>query len=812
MPKENPIQRKRTYPAALRFHKTNKDNNPHKFFLSELMLYIHFRDEETEFKPDNHEFIEDLYAKNLERIQNIKSKVMEHLHDVEESRHYVEEVNRKLDLTSVAINLDAVAEQENAECQEELEELHPDFLHLEPHENYEEIEKSTQQQNIYSKINLPSIHELKEKTRQLDQYQRSVIDIGIKYAKDIVKARREGNGIPEPPLLMVHGGAGSGKTHTINALADWVQYTLQTSGDELNCPFVIKTAFTGTAASLIEGMTLHSAFGFEFGNKHYSLSDKIRDYKKNILKNLKMIIIDEISMVKADMLYQLDLRLQEIKEKIGTVFGGVSIFCFGDILQLQPVCGKYIFDRPSNPSYHLTYELDPRWKKFKVLNLEINHRQGKDKEYADILNRVREAKQTEEDMDKLKEKVVPYGHSGLDEVSLYIVCKKKDCARINKQYIESLPGNEINIHAKHFLTTEKKYKPFICQKEGTIGASSFMDILKLKIGCKIILIHNIDISDRLTNGQLGILLDVVKAEDGSIVKCIVKFKNERAGHQSRQRNLQYAAKYPDGTVIEKLSFSYAISKKTSSASKKAILIQFPLKLAQAITAHKIQGQTIPKPLKVALDIKSVFDDGQAHVMLSRVQEINQLYILESLPDGKIRASAKAVAELEIMNKNAINNNPISWDQTQNSFVKISALNCMNLNNNYEDLVQDKTLLKSSILALSETWLDIDKSVQIDGYRAHFNSIGPGKGLAIYFNDERFKPVVDIKEDKLQITKIESKELEIILIYRSQQGSVLQLIKHLKAMIKIDKPTAICGDFNICYNANQNNMVTKFLEN
>ena len=97
---------------------------------------------------------------------------------------------------------------------------------------------------------------------------------------------------------------------------------------------------------MIEGMTLHSTFGFDFGNKHYSLSDKIRDARKNILKNLKMIIIDEISMVKADMIYQLDLRLQELKEKIGVAFGGVSIFCFGDILQLQPVCGKFIFDRP----------------------------------------------------------------------------------------------------------------------------------------------------------------------------------------------------------------------------------------------------------------------------------------------------------------------------------------------------------------------------------------------------------------------------------------------------------------------------------
>ena len=112
-----------------------------------------------------------------------------------------------------------------------------------------------------------------------------------------------------------------------------------------------------------------------------------------------MIIIDEISMVKADMLYQLDLRLQEIKERIGVPFGGVSIFCFGDILQLQPVCGKFIFDCPSKPSFHITFELDSLWEKFRVINLEINHRQGRDKDYANMLNRVREGKQTKLDIE-----------------------------------------------------------------------------------------------------------------------------------------------------------------------------------------------------------------------------------------------------------------------------------------------------------------------------------------------------------------------------------------------------------------------------
>ena len=610
---------------------------------------------------------------------------------------------------------------------------------------------------------------------------------------------------------MVHGGAGAGKSYAINALAEWITYLLQRSGEDFNCPYVIKTAFTGAAASLIEGMTLHSAFGFDFGNKHYSLSDKIRDARRNILKNLKMIIIDEISMVKADMLYQLDLRLQEIKEKIGVAFGGISIFCFGDILQLQPVCGKFIFDRPSNPSYYLTFELDGRWKKFSVMNLEINHRQGKDKEYAEMLNRVREGKQTDADLEKLKEKIRPYGHSDLDEVSLYIVCKKKECAKINTQYIENLPGDDIFIQAKHFLSTQKEYKPFICKKEGTVSTSSFMDKLILKIECKIILIHNIDTSDGLTNGQLGILKDVIRTENGSISKCIVEFKNEKAGRESRLRNPQYAAKYPKGTVIEKVSFSYTLSKKGSAASKKATLIQFPLKVAHAITAHKIQGQTIPKPLKVALDISSVFDDAQAHVMLSRVQEFEQIYILDDLPKENIRASAKALAELEIMNEKSINRNPVPWEHDNENFIKIASLNCMNLNNNYDNIVGDRTLLESSIIALTETWLDQKTTMNIEGYRAHFNSIASGKGLALYLKDDAFKPVIDIKEEKMQITKLESQELEVITVYRSEQGRTLDMIQHLMSMVKPDKATVVCGDFNICYKTNRNNRITQYLE-
>ena len=82
-----------------------------------------------------------------------------------------------------------------------------------------------------------------------------------------------------------------------------------------------------------------------------------------------------------------------------------------------------------------------------------------------------------------------------------------------------------------------------------------MDQLRVKIGCKVILIHNIDTADGLTNGQLGKLLDVIRSEDGSIAKIIVEFKNENAGKKNRAKNTQISSKYPRGTVIEKVSFS-----------------------------------------------------------------------------------------------------------------------------------------------------------------------------------------------------------------------------------------------------------------
>ena len=92
-----------------------------------------------------------------------------------------------------------------------------------------------------------------------------------------------------------------------------------------------------------------------------SLSDKMRDIKRNIYQNLKVLIIDEISLVDADMLYKIDLRLREITQK-QVPFGNVAIFVLGDLMQMCPVTGKFIFEDPRSAQFSLTNEIDPLWK------------------------------------------------------------------------------------------------------------------------------------------------------------------------------------------------------------------------------------------------------------------------------------------------------------------------------------------------------------------------------------------------------------------------------------------------------------------
>ena len=143
------------------------------------------------------------------------------------------------------------------------------------------------------------------------------------------------------------------------------------------------------------------------------------------------------------------------------------------------------------------------------------------------------------------------------------------------------------------------------------------------------LTYNVDTGDGLTNGLRGTLIGVETNNSNEISSLIKKFENPEHGKMKQNANPGLALKYPGGTPIEKVSFGFSLSKSKRGSIATAKVIQFPIRLAFAATSHKIQGQTVKKPRKVVIDLESVFQPAMAYVMLSRVESIEQLYILDT---------------------------------------------------------------------------------------------------------------------------------------------------------------------------------------
>ena len=187
----------------------------------------------------------------------------------------------------IALELDAETNQDNADCELLGNDDNETFITMDS----ESLQKTVDDSNpategVYKHIEIQEGKILRERTDSLDEDQKCVIDIGITYAKDIIKFRTGKAPLPAPPLLVVQGSAGSGKSHVIDLLSQWIELLLRAAGDSPSQPYVIKCAFAGTAAAKIGGQTITSAFNTGFGNKFQSLADKTRDLKRTLLSNL----------------------------------------------------------------------------------------------------------------------------------------------------------------------------------------------------------------------------------------------------------------------------------------------------------------------------------------------------------------------------------------------------------------------------------------------------------------------------------------------------------------------------------------------
>jgi hypothetical protein len=388
--------------------------------------------------------------------------------------------------------------------------------------------------------------------------------------------------------IFLTGPAGTGKSYCLNALFDFL---------DIKEIFYGKTATTGVAAINISGTTIHAWSGMGLGDAEgMQLLDKVEKNRKAKyrIKNAKVLVIDEISMATANLLEKLDICCQYIRNN-GKPFGGIQVIFTGDFLQLPPVFGKFeeeIFAFESQA-----------WKDADVYPIHLTEivRQHDDPKFAELLNEIRTGQTKNFDMLKACENRT-FPDDGIQPVKLF-------CKNINVDDYNNIELNKIKSPTKTYTSVDTGGEGWISFFDKNCKAPTE---LKLKVGAQVMLIKNIDITEGLVNGSVGI---VEGLQDGFV---IVKFTNG---------NTQ---------VIEPQTWEIRQNEDDGYGNMNSVLVasrkQIPLRLAWSVTIHKIQGSTLDR---AEVDISDAFASGQVYVALSRVRNLNSLKIKSFSPRAVI---------------------------------------------------------------------------------------------------------------------------------------------------------------------------------
>ena len=427
----------------------------------------------------------------------------------------------------------------------------------------------------------------------------------------------------EPLHMFISGGGGVGKSYLTKLIINWLQIC---TSSMIGVDPVVVCAPTGTAAKNILGKTVHSALHIPVQHgkqpEYLQLNAKTLKKLRQIFKLVHTIIIDEISMVSSVMLEHIHRRLCAIKDN-EEKFGGLNVIVVGDFFQLRPVRGKFPFEN------------NYLWKTtFKPFFLNKNVRQLKDSKYASLLCRARLGVLTKQDVALLNSRILTVPEDEKRNI-LHLYPKNKQVKAHNDMMQNSFKNRSIfTIPAKHYFSQND-----ICPKEMVQNelipdddrdAGGLINVLKVSIGTRIMLIRNIYTSQGLVNGAMGYVEEIERNNiEANISLIYVKFDDPEIGKQFQN------CSYQNAIPIEPICQEFYCK------GRVIIREQFPLIPAWACTIHKVQGASLDK---VAVSIgNDVFEKGMAYVALSRVKELRGLYLL-SFNSNKVRPYEKALIE------------------------------------------------------------------------------------------------------------------------------------------------------------------------
>lgn len=387
--------------------------------------------------------------------------------------------------------------------------------------------------------------------------------------------------------VFLTGSAGTGKTHVLNQYIEYLKLR--------KIPLAI-TASTGIAATHMNGMTIHAWSGIgvkDSLSRRALLALKTKKYLNDKIEKVKVLIIDEISMLHANQLNLVNEVLQFFKEN-NLPFGGIQVVFSGDFFQLPPI-GK-----PSESSKEKFAFMSAAWNSAKphICYLTRQYRQS-DSTLNTILNEIRSGVLSRESYAKLLEAKNNQFHKDITPTNLFT--HNIDVDRINEEEISKLEGRSRTYDAE----TKGNQKLAETLKKSVLAPHC----IQLKIGAKVMFVKN-NLEQGYVNGSLG---EVIGFNDEGMPS--VKLSNEKTISVNKE----------EWGIIDEQGKTLARYE------------QIPLRLAWAITIHKSQGMTLES---ARIDLSKTFETGQGYVALSRLKEFENL-ILDGFNDTALQVDALA---------------------------------------------------------------------------------------------------------------------------------------------------------------------------
>lgn len=399
--------------------------------------------------------------------------------------------------------------------------------------------------------------------------------------------------------LFLTGKAGTGKT---TFLRDVVRHTKK------KC---IVLAPTGIAAVNAGAMTIHSFFQFGLGPFVKGVIEPKSDFRINkskleLIRNLQLLIIDEVSMVRADLMDHIDVELRRIRRN-SKPFGGVQLLMIGDLQQLPPIAhgGEDELLKQYYKTLYFFSSAALKSMKYSCIELKTVYRQT-DGHFINILNHARECTLTNQDISDLNRRYIPDFSPKPEDGYIRLMTHNRQVDYINATEMAKLDSHPFTFEAAVTGTFPEESYP---------TANS----LTLKKGAQVMFIKN-DPERRFINGTLGEVRSIDK-------NCIAV-------------RLAESGKTIEVEPMEWQNIRYQFDDETKEISSKQIgrFKQYPLKAAWAITIHKSQGLTFDKAI---IDVHAAFSPGQAYVALSRCRTLEGL-VLSSPVSASVFMKDKAV--------------------------------------------------------------------------------------------------------------------------------------------------------------------------